>query len=52
MLEFIGEHWKAYLVGVLLAVALGFGASYLFLVYGSTPEDAHVEATAEQSTSE
>ena len=52
MLEFISEHWKAYLAGVLLAIALGFGASYLLLVYGSTPEDAHVETTTEQSTSE
>ena len=29
MLSFIKKHWIAYLVGATLAVALGFGASYL-----------------------
>lgn len=52
MLDFISEHWKAYLIGVFVAIALGFGASYLLLVYGSTPEDAHSEAPAAQTTSE
>lgn len=52
MLRFIKDHWVAYLIGAVLAVALGFGASYLFWIKGSTPDDVHAkEIAAEQQGS-
>ena len=40
MFKFIKEHWIAYLIGAVIAIAIGFGASYFVGVIGSTPEDA------------
>lgn len=44
MFKFIKEHWIAYLIGAVIAIAIGFGASYFVGVIGSTPEDASVVA--------
>lgn len=38
-MDFIRRHWKAYLAGAVLAVALGIGASIFILAIGSTPPD-------------
>lgn len=38
MFRFIRRHWLAYLIGVAVAIALGFGAAYVVGVVGSTPE--------------
>lgn len=43
MLSFIKKHWIAYLVGATLAVALGFGASYLLGVKWSTPPEIRAQ---------
>lgn len=43
MFRFIREHWLVYLIGLALALALGFGASVFVGIKGSTPEDAHLE---------
>ena len=49
MLRFIREHWIVYLIGLIVAVALGIGASYAVGVIGSTPESVHSqEVAAEQ----
>lgn len=50
MLDFIRRHWVAYLVGAIVAVVLGFGASYVIGQIGSTPADAHSEAPAAEQT--
>ncbi len=44
MFKFIKEHWIAYLIGAVIAIAIGFGASYFVGVIGSTPEGASVVA--------
>lgn len=43
MFRFIREHWLAYLIGLALALALGFGAAVFVGIKGSTPEDVHQE---------
>lgn len=47
MIDFVRRHWVAYLIAAVVAVVIGFGASYVVGVLGSTPEDAHVEASAD-----
>ena len=37
MFSYIKEHWLIYLIGAAIAVALGFSASYMVGVMGSTP---------------
>lgn len=37
IIEFIKEHWKAYLVAAILAIALGLLAAYGIMLVGSTP---------------
>ncbi|QWT17588.1 hypothetical protein KPC83_07090 [Collinsella sp. zg1085] len=39
MIAFIKKHWRAYLIGALLAIALGAGASIILGIKASTPED-------------
>ncbi len=46
MLSYIRDHWIVYLVGAILAIALGAGAAYLVGVVGSTPPSAHEQAAA------
>ena len=43
MFAFIRKHWVAYLIGAAVAVALGFGVSYVLGVKWSTPEDVRAE---------
>lgn len=43
MFAFIRKHWIAYLVGAGIAVALGFGVSYVLGIKWSTPEDVRAE---------
>lgn len=38
MFGYIRRHWIAYLLGAILALALGFGAAYAVGVLGSTPD--------------
>ena len=38
MFSYIKRHWPIYLILVLIAIALGFGAAYVVGVKGSTPE--------------
>ena len=53
MFTFIKRHWVAYLVGALIALALGFGVAYAVGVIGSTPEVTRIEQTeAEQEDAE
>lgn len=40
MFSYIKRHWPVYLILVLIAIALGFGAAYIVGVKGSTPESA------------
>ena len=42
MFSFIKRHWIAYLIGAIVAIALGFGLSYFVGVAGSTPEAQRV----------
>lgn len=52
IIEFIKHHWIAYLIGAILAIALGLGVSLFILRVGSTPEQLHAEEVAsEQSKS-
>lgn len=51
IIEFIKRHWIAYLIGAVLAIALGLGTSLLILRVGSTPAELHdKEVAAEQGT--
>ena len=43
MFSFIKRHWIAYLIGAVVALALGLGLSYFVGVAGSTPEAQRVE---------
>lgn len=43
MFSFIKRHWIAYLIGAIVAIALGLGLSYFVGVAGSTPEAQRVE---------
>lgn len=43
MFSFIKRHWIAYLIGAIVAIALGFGLSYFVGVVGSTPESERTE---------
>lgn len=52
MFAFIRKHWAAYLVGAAVAVALGFGASYILGVKWSTPPEIRAERLEEQREDE
>lgn len=39
MLDYIRNHWKFYLIGVAVALLLGFGAAVFVGVKGSTPAE-------------
>lgn len=43
MFSYIKRHWPIYLILVLIAIALGFGAAYVVGVKGSTPESTNSE---------
>lgn len=46
IIEFIRRHWVAYLIGAVLAVALGLGVSLVIMRIGTTPDDAGETAAA------
>lgn len=48
MFSFIRRHWVAYLIGALVALALGFGAAWYIGVKGSLPEDVRAERIASE----
>lgn len=48
MFTFFREHWVAYLIGAVLALALGFGAAYAVGVVGSTPASVRSERVASE----
>ncbi len=53
MFSFIRRHWVVYLIGLVLAIALGLGAAVLVGIKGSTPASTHAEEVKqEQSTEE
>lgn len=52
MFAFIQKHWVAYLVGAAVAVALGFGASYVLGIKWSTPPEVRAERLEEQERDE
>lgn len=55
IIEFIKQHWVAYLVGIVLAIALGLGASLFILRVGSTPggvKDGAAQSTTDTGSSE
>lgn len=52
MFAFIQKHWVAYLVGAAVAVALGFGASYVLGIKWSTPPEVRAERLEEQEKDE
>ena len=41
--RYIREHWLVYLIGLVVAVALGLGAAYVVGVVGSTPSSVREE---------
>lgn len=43
MWGFIKAHWIAYVIGLVVALAVGFGASYVFYVWGSSDIDHSTE---------
>lgn len=46
MFSFMRRHWVAYLVGAILALALGFGVAYFVGVKGSLPAETRAERIA------
>lgn len=52
MFSFIRKHWAAYLIGAAVAVALGFGASYVLGIKWSTPPEVRAERLEEQEKDE
>nr|WP_239464464.1 hypothetical protein [Collinsella tanakaei] len=47
--SFIRRHWVLYLVGIVIAVALGLGLAYFVGIKGSTPESVHAAEVAAES---
>ncbi len=52
MFKFIRQHWIAYLIGAVVAIALGLGASYLVYIKGSTPASIREEQVADEASRE
>ena len=49
MLEFIKQHWLAYLIGALVAIALGLGlADYVAELWSTPNEETEEEVEAEE----
>lgn len=43
MFRYIRDHWLVYLIGLVVAIALGLGAAYVVGVVGSTPSSVREE---------
>ena len=50
MFSFIKKHWVFYLVGAIVAVALGFALALFVGAKGSTPENLHADDVVQEST--
>lgn len=50
MFSFIKKHWVFYLVGAIVAVALGFALALFVGAKGSTPENLHADEVVQEST--
>lgn len=53
MFSFIRSHWKAYLIGFVLAIALGLGAALFLGAKWSTPAEIradHIKAESDRSS--
>lgn len=50
MFAFIRRHWLAYVIGIVVAIIVGFGASYIFGIKGSTPESVRAEHVAAEKS--
>lgn len=46
MRDFIRRHWLAYLIGVVIAIAVGALAAYIVGIKASTPEDVRQQRIA------
>lgn len=49
MFSFIKKHWVFYLVGAIVAVALGFALALFVGAKGSTPENHHADEVVQES---
>lgn len=53
MLDFIRQHWKAYLIALAIAIAAGAGAAAWIGVKASTPDKVRLERiSAEQQNTD
>ena len=52
MFAFIRRHWVAYLVGAVLAIALGAGAAVFVGAKASTPQEVKSERAAAEEQNE
>lgn len=50
MFSFIKKHWVFYLVGAIVAVALGFALALFVGAKGSTPENLHADDVVQEAT--
>lgn len=50
MLSFIKQHWVAYVIGAAVALALGFGVSYVLGVKWSTPPEVRAQRIEAEQT--
>lgn len=50
MFSFIKKHWVFYLVGAIVAVALGFALALFVGAKGSTPESLHADDVVQEAT--
>lgn len=49
MFSFIKRHWIIYLIGIVVALALGLGLAYFVGVKGSTPDYLHAEEVSAEA---
>lgn len=50
--SFIKRHWRAYLIGAIIAILLGLGAAVFVGVKASTPADVRAQHIAAEQTHE
>lgn len=50
MLSFIKQHWVAYVIGAAVALALGFGVSYVLGIKWSTPPEVRAQRIEAEQT--
>ena len=47
-ITFVKRHWKAYLVGAIIALTIGFAAAYMVYSVGTTPEEPTAQTTSQE----